>query len=502
MPAAASLAEILEQRVAERPNDLAFADADGGRALSFADLAEQAALRAAALRHAGVRPGDRVAVAMTAGTTLVEVFWGLQLLGAAPCVLNPSVPAPTLERRAAMIRPRLVVTDELVAEMAPQPAESRAADSGPEDVAFLQLTSGSSGEPRASVLLHRQVLAYLAASRIGESLGRDDVLVSWVPPWHDLGLLRFVVSPVFLGSACHIVQPSAWTIPEWLRTISRVGGTYSAAPDFAFRVAARIVDPATVDLSCMRLMTSGGEPVRWSTVESFGTRFGILDRMAAGYGLGEATLEVAAHRPGEEIAVDERGTVSCGFANPGIELRAGSSMDEPAEITVRGEQVFSGYFGAPEETSRALRDGWLHTGDTGYLDPQGRLFVLGRRAGMIKRAGSVISPRELEEAASRVPEVRQAGAVSLSATGHEDEIVAIAVQCRLSRAQDPAEICAAVAAEVRAVVGFAPGYVQVVRRLPQTDNGKIRHGAIRELLSEGYEARRNGAPKGSSSTSG
>jgi fatty-acyl-CoA synthase len=140
-------------------------------------------------------------------------------------------------------------------------------DIGPDDLAFLQLTSGTSGAPRASMILHRNVLTYLKTSPSDQRLGADDVFVSWAPPWHDLGLVRFIIAPVYHGASCHIVEPSVRTIPEWLTTISRVGGTYSAAPDFAFRLALRMVDPATVDLSSLRFMKSGGEPVRWATIQ-------------------------------------------------------------------------------------------------------------------------------------------------------------------------------------------------------------------------------------------
>jgi acyl-CoA synthetase (AMP-forming)/AMP-acid ligase II len=315
-------------------------------------------------------------------------------------------------------------------------------------------------------------------------LGPSDVTVSWVPPWHDLGLVRFIIGSPYVGAECHIVEPSVRTIPQWLRTISEFGGTYTAAPDFAIRLATRIVDPASVELSSLRFLKSGGEPVRWSTIEAFEQRFGLSGVVVPGYGLGEATLGVSEHVPGEEVAVDEHGTVSCGPPDGAIEVRAGSAPDAPEEILVRGERVFPGYFDAPEETARTLRDGWLHTGDSGYLDAEGRLFVLGRRAGMIKRAGAVVSPRELEEPAQGVQGVRVAAATSIS-HGDDAEIIVVAVETDEAENRHE-EIIAGVMRRVTKAAGFAPGRIVVLprRTIPRTENGKIRHGELRELLEQ------------------
>ena len=475
------LRDLLRARANESPGRLAFAY--HGEELTYAELAHRATARAVALESIGVDHGDRVAIAMSVGLPLVEVFWALQLIGATPAVFNPSAPADTLARRIELVRPRLVLTDELVDEIGSSPGEPAQTDVGPDDLAFLQLTSGTSGAPRASMILHRNAIAYLRTCRSAQVIGGSDVLVSWVPPWHDLGLVRFVIATVYHGASCHIVEPSVKTIPEWLRTIARVGGTYSAAPDFAFRLAARMVDPATVDLSSLRFLKSGGEPVRWSSITLFEERFGVAGVTIPGYGLGEVTLGVSEHIPGEEIPVDERGTVSCGPVNASLEVRAGESIDSPDEIVVKGEAVFAGYFDAPDETDRVLRDGWLHTGDSGYFDDAGRLFVLGRRAGMIKRAGAVVSPRELEEAAERVAGVRVAAATSLPSERLDGDLVVVAIETDGGDRADE-RIAAEVSREIAARVGFAPGRVSVLprRTIPRTENGKVRHGELRALL--------------------
>jgi fatty-acyl-CoA synthase len=479
-----TLADALAGRAATDAGAVAYDD--GKRSVTFGELAELAAGRAAALEALGVRHGDHVAIVMSSGVPLVEVFWGAQLLGAVACVLNPGGPPAGLTRRVELVRPRVVVTNESAEQMPRAGAPKSDPEVAPDDLAFLQTTSGTSGVPRAVMIRHRNVLAWLRASHGVGEIARGDVLVAWVPPWHDLGLVRFVIGAVYYGAACHMVQPAIRTLPDWLRRISDVGGTVSGAPDFCYRLAARVVDPDSIDLSSLRFTTNGGEPVRRSSIEEFEARFGVRNVVTPGYGLAEATLGVSAQLAGEPLTVDERGNVACGRPLPGLEVRAGTSWEEPDEVLVRGDAVAAGYLDAPEETSWLIRDGWLHTGDSGYLDEAGRLFILGRRAGMIKRGGATIAPRELEEAAQRVPGVGVAAAVSIEEESADDTIVvAVEIDPRLERPADA--LAAGVSREVAGACGFAPGRVMILPRggIPITANGKIRHVRLRDVLLEG-----------------
>jgi acyl-CoA synthetase (AMP-forming)/AMP-acid ligase II len=467
------------------PDRVAYADWESQ--LTFGELAERATGRARALQQQGIGPGDHVALVMTAGLRWGEMFWALQLLGAVPCAFNPFVPSETLARRVGLTRPRLVITDETAADMRPVSGPLIAPDIEPEDLAYLQLTSGTSGSPRAAMIRHRNVLSFLREGDEAGQIAPSDVLVSWVPPWHDLGLVRFMLTPVYYGVPCHIIDPAITTIPQWLATISGARGTMTGAPDFAFRLAVRMVDPAIVDLSSLRYVINGAEPVRWASIDEFETRFRVPGTVMPGYGLAEATLAVAAHFPGEQIVVDARGNVYNGRPMPGNEVRAGENVESPEEILVRSEAVFAGYFDAPEDTNRTLQDGWLHTGDSGYLDSEGRLYVLGRRSGMIKRAGAVISPRELEEAAQQAEGVRVAAATVLPTSSDGDELITVVVEADVSEARPRDEIAAEVSRKIVASVGFAPGCVSVVprRTIPRTENGKIRHERLRGALIEG-----------------
>jgi acyl-CoA synthetase (AMP-forming)/AMP-acid ligase II len=356
-----------------------------------------------------------------------------------------------------------------------------------EDIAILQTTSGTSGEPRAAMIRHSNVLICVRGAVTALGFGRDDVLAGWVPPWHDLGLIRFVVGPVYFRAACHIVSPAIHTIPEWFATIASVRATITGAPDFAYRLATRLV-PRGLDLSSLHDATDGGEPVRLSTIEAFEQRFGLPGRIRPGYGLAEATLGVTCMVRGEPLRVDGRGNVSCGRVLPDLELRIDSAGGEPGEILVRGPLVFAGYFEAEEMNREILRDGWLHTGDVGQLDSDGYLYVLGRKRALLKRGGAALAPRELEEAAQQVAGVRLAAAVGVapSSDSSTEEIV-VAIEIDPEGSQSPAEISRAVSESVLRTLGFAPEQVIVLapRSLPRTWNGKIRHAALREALADG-----------------
>src|SRR4051812_27028505 len=317
-----TLRDVLIARASADPDRLAYADDQ--RRITFGELADVAALRAAQLAEMGVRQGDRVALVLPSDIPFSEAFWGLQMLGATPCSYNPGVPAETLERRIALIRPRLVLRQGHL-DAAPRPAGPAPEPSiGPEDLAFLQPTSGTSGEPRAAMVRHRNVLACMWANAADGHIVRDDVLVQWVPPWHPLGPVRGVIAAVYFGSPCPIVPPAVRTIPAWLETIGEVGGTVTAAPDFAYRLATRLVDPASVDLSTVRYLNNGGEPPRASTIRRFEERFGVPGRVLPGYGLAEATLGVTVTLLGDVLTTDAHGNVSNGRPFPGIEVRIDS----------------------------------------------------------------------------------------------------------------------------------------------------------------------------------
>jgi acyl-CoA synthetase (AMP-forming)/AMP-acid ligase II len=502
---------VLAHRAAEAPDALAFAEGD--ERLSYGGLHAEAGALAGGLARLGVGRGDRVVLFLPAGLDFIRVFFALQRLGAVPCAFAPGGPPSAAVRRAERVRPRLTLiagaeTEGLAqaltgdglrcAELAevPRAAPPPKLEVGEEEIAFLQPTSGTSGEARAAMITQANTLASLSVAREMLEIGPRDVLVSWVPPWHDLGLLRFVLGPVYFGAPCHLVPPAIRTLPLWLRTASEVRATILGAPDFAWRLATRLVDPVGLDLSSLRFATNGGEPVRQSTILAFEERFGVPGVLRPGYGLAEATLGVTCLRPGEPLRVDDRGNVSCGRPFPGVEVRIAQEAGGTGEILVRGPAVFAGYFDsepaeAPEASAEVLRDGWLHTGDIGRLDADGHLYVLGRKRAMIKRGGAPLAPREVEEAAAGVPGLRIAAAVGLP-PGPEAVTEEIAVAVEADPAREPSRIAEDVAAAIEKALGFAPDRVLVLaaRTLPRTANGKIRHPELRRELIEGDLERR------------
>lgn len=489
-----NLADVLTARAATDTSRLAYADRN--TELTFGELYAEASAIAAGLVQRGVQSGDRVVLGLTAGLNFVRVFWAVQLLGAVSCALNPQAPAITTVKRALRVRPKLLITmdDNLAREaraagidaiaQLPQANQTlpRCTATG-HDVAVLQTTSGTSGEPRIAMITHDNIMTSVRGGRV-LGLTRDSVFVAWVPPWHDLGLIRFMIGAAYAGAQCHIVAPSIHTIPEWLATIARVRGTLTGAPDFAYRLATRFVPPNRLDLSSLKHATSGGEPVRLSTIRSFESSFGLEGVIRPGYGLAEATLAVTCLRAGERLRTDERGNVSCGAAAPGAELRIDAEDGLPGEILVRGPLVFAGYFEAEEATRDVLREGWLRTGDIGRLDSDGHLYVLGRKRAMLKRGGSVLAPRELEEAAQEVAGVKIAAAVGLAT---DDKTEAIIVAVEVDAEEDLERVMREVAESIRGAVGFLPECVVVLkaRTLSRTANGKLRHDVLRAGLSDG-----------------
>jgi len=502
-----TLDAVLTARAGDAPGRLAFSEA--AETATYAELRSETAALAGGLARLGVAYGDRVVLVLPAGLTFIRAFFALQRLAAAPCALDPQVPPTTTAARATRVRPRLVLTAGAGAEgvaaacdaaglrvvdiaAVPRAAPFREQRVRADDVAFLQLTSGTSGEPRAAVITQRNVLASLRAARELLAIEPRDILVSWVPPWHDLGLLRFVLGPVHFGTPCHLVPPAIRTLGQWLARASEVRATILGAPDFAYRLAARLVDPHGLDLSSLRFATNGGEPVRQSTILAFEERFRVPGVIRPGYGLAEATLGVTCLRPGEALRVDSHGNVSCGRPFPGVEVRiAGSDAVETGrvgEILLRGPACFGGYFEAPEASRQILRGGWLHSGDVGVLDRDRHLYVLSRERALLKRGGVPLAPRELEEPAELLRGVRVAAAVGLPSAGDgAGEEIVLAVEVDPAHDDAPSRLAAAAAATAERTVGFPIETVMVLapRSIPRTANGKIRYQEFRRKLAGG-----------------
>jgi acyl-CoA synthetase (AMP-forming)/AMP-acid ligase II len=498
-------------RARDQPGRLAYTT--DGDAITVGGLFEDARRLAGALRARGVGRADRCAVALPTGLDCIRSIYAAQLLGAAPVVLDPDLPGDAMVRRLDLVRPALaicaqaqagelqartripLVTVRDLATSAASPVLLVSPDPG--GTAFLQLTSGSTGEPRAAVITHANLAASLQLTARHLGWRGDDVFASWVPLHHDLGLVRYVFGTMLGGQASHLTRPSMTHLRAWLELLTRVGATVTGGPDSAYRLAARTVDPSRsprIDLARLRFAGNGGEVARVSTIEAFEARFGIRGVVRPAYGLAEATLVVTSCVAGEPLRVDAEGTVSCGRPLDGVALRiAGSDgralpPGSAGDLLVRGAPVFAGYFGDAEATRAVLVDGWLRTGDIASVDADGCLFLKGRSRALIKRGGHTIAPREIEDAVNRLAGIAGSAALGmvlspLSST--EDIVLVVEVdEAADAGSRAPEGLRTRIDAEVRGAIGVPPGRVVLVPpgALPRTPSGKLHYDAVRELL--------------------
>ncbi len=399
--------------------------------------------------------------------------------------------------------------------------------------ALLQLTSGSTAAPKAVQITHANLYANLsdmaAASGLDPAL---DVLVSWLPLFHDMGMVGFLTLPMTVGAELVSVTPSDFRSRPllWPELISRYRGTLTAAPNFAYAVAARQLahaEPGSLDLSSMRFALNGAEPIDPDAVAAFvsaGAPFGLRPEcMVAAYGMAEATLAVSFAPLGCGLEVDRidaeqleahhravpvgapvpdrptRRFPLLGPPLPGLEVRVVDeakvlSEREVGVLQVRGEAVTARYLTVAGPVSTLDEEGWLDTGDLGYL-VAGQVVVCGRVKDVIIMGGRNVFPTDVERAASTVDGVRAGNAVAVRLTAGERlpgergatrrETFLVVVESR--RAGDPdaeREVRRQVNAAVVSAVGVRPAEVVILApgSLPKTPSGKLRRTATRELL--------------------
>lgn len=426
--------------------------------------------------------------------------------------------APVLTERGIAFR----LIDDLDGEpVAPVAAADVA---GEDDTALLQLTSGSTAEPKAVRITHRNLFANITgmvtASRIDV---RRDVMVSWLPLFHDMGMVGFLTLPMATGCELVTVTPVDFlTRPLlWAELISAYGGTITAAPNFAYAVLGRQLARADgpLDLSTLRIALNGAEPIDAAAVEAFtdaGARFGLApESVLAAYGMAETALGVSfapidcglrvdhvdadaleSHRRAQPATYGPtRRFPRLGPPLPGIEVRVvgedGAVLGERevGVLHLRGESVTPGYLTVDGPLAAQDAEGWLDTGDEGYL-AGGEVVVCGRRKDVIIMGGRNIYPTDIERAASGADDVRAGNTVAVrmlaGAEGarHRESFL-VAVESR--KAGDPeAEkvIRRDVIARVVSAVGVRPGEVVVLGSgsLPKTPSGKLRRSATGDLL--------------------
>jgi acyl-CoA synthetase (AMP-forming)/AMP-acid ligase II len=514
---AETLIEMLECRAAETPDKTAFAFAQ--RPCTFRQMWEAVNRFATSLLAIGIDHGDRVIVVVPNSHEFFYAFYGIQRAGGIAVPVFPGLGTPHILSMAQLCQARAVVvpstmpegeldtlrtqgaeqglTTVTVSEGAAHPAAARFPQVSPDDVAFIQYTSGSTGDPKGVQLSHQNLLTNARQMIAGMEITPDDVFVSWLPVHHDMGLILMTIVPFFLATELILLPTSLSDFHAWLDAIQQHKGTFTAAPDFAYRLCLRRVrNPAEYDLSSLRVALNAAEPVRAQTVTGFEAAFGLENVMTAGYGLAEATVGVSMWPPQTPIKVDPRGYVSVGPPFLEIELRIvqGGRVVGPGEI---GEIMVSspantrGYYDNPVAT-RALfwRPGYIATGDLGYVDEEGHLYIVARKKNTIIHAGQTLYPQEVQELVETVPTVRLSAAVGIDRGGIEGEQVYVFAAIRNPGTKSEDGLQATVLRIVNDFhdrFGLRPGRVYLVKpkAIPRTHNGKIQHARLKELYLDG-----------------
>ncbi|HUJ60165.1 MAG TPA: fatty acyl-AMP ligase [Kofleriaceae bacterium] len=569
-----TLIDVLDEcHLAGDARGCTFVDADGnGPTFGFRTLVDEARRRGRQLVGLGLRKGDRVALVIPEAKDFVLTFLGAVTAGIVPVPLYPPLSLGRLDAYlGGMVRtlnaaavdlvvtsaqvqkilwpvlPRVPTARDLVTvEQLAGLAESSepAPDIAPTDPLFLQFTSGSTAAPKGVVVTHGSLCANaVGIMKFGlEATPERDVAVSWLPLYHDMGLIGFVLSPLFIPCATVFIPTVAFVKRPslWMETIHRHRGTITFAPNFAFaRVTKRASDAeiARWDLSCLRVVGCGAEPIHAGTMRAFVERFGQAglphDAMLPCYGMAEATLAmsfVPLRQPLQVDSIDpdacyaERRAVpastasgalelvACGRPFPGHELGIFDDDDRPlgdrqiGEIRYRGPSVAAGYFRNAEQTRAvfggAREDGWLRTGDLGYM-ADGSLYISGRKKDILIIHGRNYYPQGIEWLVEEVAGIRKGNVVAFSVPGATAEEIVVVAETTEADAAARARIAAEVKRHVNEAMALAVGDVTLVGlgELPKTTSGKLQRAKTREqylagtLGTEGVRSLSSGAQK-------
>jgi 1-acyl-sn-glycerol-3-phosphate acyltransferase len=577
---AVTLLDVIRHRGvhdAERAHLLITEDDERGEhqyTLTFGELYAAAQKCAEELARRGVPPGGRVSLMLPTSRQFFICYTGILLAGAVPVPIYPPFRADRIEeyagrqsailnnagvcllltfRRAEavakLLKPRVKSLHDVVeaeklleaAEKAPPPAPGAlpAFISGTRirkssDIALLQYTSGSTGDPKGVVLTHANLLANMRVIAQGVQLGREDVGISWLPLYHDMGLIGAWLTLLMHGVPLVVMSPLSFlTRPErWLQAMNKHKGTITAAPNFAYELCVRKVSDKAmegVDLSSMRVVMNGAEPVNPETLERFAKRFGKYgfrkESMLPVYGLAEASLGVtfpplnrlprververeAFATQGRAVAADEDDEnaiafVSSGKSFPGHDVQIvdeqGNAVAERTEgfLWFRGPSGTSGYFENPEATAKLMPQGpaqgegeypWLNSGDRAF-QADGEIFITGRVKDIIIKGGRNLYPHEVEELAARAEGIRKGCVVAfgLKDASSGTEKLVIVAESREENAAKRAKIAAAINDEVSRGLGLPPDRVELIPSgsIPKTSSGKLRRDETKQLYAAG-----------------
>jgi 1-acyl-sn-glycerol-3-phosphate acyltransferase len=531
-------------------------DEDGGeRPITYGALWRRARAIAAGLRDRRVGRGDSVAIMLRTEEAFFSTFFGVLLAGGVPVPVYPPfrrdliedyaqrqvgilenagaqaiITFPEAMRVATLLRSRVRSVRHLVTASDLARAErSSISPGGPDEPALIQYTSGSTGAPKGVLLSHANLLANIRAIGDAIEIRPDDVAVSWLPLYHDMGLIGSWLGALYFGIPIAILSPLAFLArpARWLQAIHAHRATVSAAPNFGFDLCARRITDDEIrglDLSSWRLALNGSEPVSPETIGRFTRRFspwGFQARaMCPVYGLAEASVALTIPAPGAGPRVDtvarepfQQGGravaasegepaplqfVSCGRPLPRHEVRVVDREGRPlghreeGRIEFRGPSVTPGYWRNPTATRAARRDGWMDSGDLGYW-ADGELFITGRVKDLIKKAGRNLYPQEVEDVVGGIPGIRKG---CVAAFGVHDpsvgtERLVVVAETRRRGAAERQGLRAAVMNGVVAALGVPADVVVIAdpHAVLKTSSGKVRRSATRAAYLQGVMGR-------------
>jgi fatty-acyl-CoA synthase len=495
---------------------------------SFTRLVTEARRRAVYFASRGLQPGERFAIMVPDVREFVLSFFGAIAAGLVPVPMYPAFgPRASAEflRTASEIievtQCRMLLADQVPDELEKSLAYVRPSAVGPSDPCFLQFTSGSTRAPKGVVVSHANLLANSRAI-MEDGLHGDperDRGVCWLPLYHDMGLIGHVVAPFAMGMSVVFIPTLAFIARPWvwMETVHQYRCTITFGPNFALALAVKRQNHLDrLELSCLRVLGCGAEPVHADTLRTFVATFepyGLRpEAVMPCYGLAEATLAVSFEslaRPARIIAIDRHayesaGVVqltaagahdrielaSCGRPLPGHEIAIVDEQGKPlpegrvGEIAVRGPSVTPGYFRDPEASAAQRSGEWLLAGDCGFL-LDSDLFVSGRKKDLLIVDGRNYYPQALEWVVEELPDVRRGGVVAFSVPGADSEQVIVVAETK--RKAEAHTLARQIRQHLRSSVGLMPADVVLIGpgQLPKTSSGKLQRQKAKQMYSAG-----------------
>jgi fatty-acyl-CoA synthase len=518
------------------------------RFLAFGEVHDRALGLALSLRRLGLAPGERVALVLQHVDEIALAFLGAVLGGFVPTIVNPrnAGSAASLNAVQAIVRAsraRLVLVSagragdlaglrescpqlQWIEEFAAPVAQGAAADwpePQPDTLCFLQYTSGSTAAPRGVEITQRNVVANTLGCMAAAWPDHAEPcqLVSWLPLFHDMGLIGFFLTAVVTQVPSAILPPSLFARRPalWLELLHELKATATGAPNFAFGYTLRRlqgVDPRRYDLRALRALFCGGEPIHAGSLRAFADWLQPAgfrrECFLPSYGLAETTLAATLHPSLTPMRCDtvsraqllhgraaaplggepDRTLVSCGLPLQGHRVEvvdeAGAALPERTvgEILIRGPSVSSGYFENAAATQAVFRDGWLASGDLGYF-ADGALYVCGRIKDLIIVRGINHYPQDFEWSVQRLPQMEGRAAVAFASSHDGEEGLTLLAECRAGDEAGEAALCGAIEAAISEEHGVTPQEIRLVPpgALPLTSSGKIQRQRARAMFLAG-----------------